>query len=251
MLKKGALLLLIALMPMCFPVSALAGQKLVVSAAASLTDAFTQLGKDFEKANPGVNVVFNFGGSGSLLQQISNGAPVDVFASADIETMDMARQKGVVDPSTVFYFAATKLVLVAPKESHIKVLKDLSGSSVKRIAVGNPDLVPVGRYTKEELERDGMWGGLEPKFLYCASVRKVLDDVTHGEVDAGFVYETDAAIVPNKLKLICELGGYRPVVYPIAAVTASKYPVLDKEFIKYILSERGQAVLARYGFINP
>ena len=231
--------------------TALAAQEIVVSAAASLTNAFTRIGKDFEGANPGVKVVFNFAASGPLLQQIVQGAPVDVFASADLETMDKARQKGVVDASTIFNFAGTKLVLVAPKGSPVKGLKDLSGGPVQRIAVGTPETVPVGRYTKEALEKDGMWGGLEPKFIYAASVRQVLDYVARGEVDAGFVYATDAAIMPDKLKLVCEVGGHKPVVYPIAVVTSSKAPVLARKFIEYVLGGKGQAVLARYGFGRP
>ena len=231
--------------------TALASQEIVVSAAASLTNAFTQIGKDFEGANPGVKVIFNFAASGPLLQQIVQGAPVDVFASADLETMDEARQKGAVDASTVFDFAGTKLVLVAPKGSPLKGLKDLSGGFVRRIAVGKPETVPAGRYTEEALEKDGMWGGLEPKFIYAASVRQVLDYVARGEVDAGFVYETDAAIMPDKLKLVCEVGGHKRVVYPIAAVTSSKNPVLARKFMEYVLGSKGQAVLAGYGFSKP
>ena len=252
MLKKGALLFpLIAVMSLWFSSTALAEQEIVVSAAASLTDAFKDIGRDFEGANPGVKVIFNFAASGTLLQQIVQGAPVDAFASADLETMDKARQKGVVDASTVKNFAGNKLVLVTPKGSPVKGLKDLGKDAVKRIAVGKPETVPVGMYTREALEKDGMWVGLEPKFIYAESVRQALDYVVRGEVDAGFVYATDAAIVADKLRVVTGVGGHKPVAYPIAAVAASKNPGLARKFIEYMLGDKGQAVLAKYGFIKP
>ncbi len=251
-LKKMTLLaFMVAAMSAGFSTGALAGQEIVVSAAASLADAFTRIGRDFEGANPGVKVSLNFGASGALLQQIAQGAPVDVFASADLETMEKARAKGLVNASSIKNFAENKLVLITPKGSAVKGLKDLGGDSVKRIAVGKPETVPAGHYTREALEKDGMWGRLEPKFIYAESVRQVLDYVSRGEVDAGFVYATDAAVVAAKVRVVSEVGGHKPVVYPIAIVSSGKNPEVAGRFIKYVLGGKGQAVLARYGFTRP
>ncbi len=234
-----------------FTPEALAGRELVVSAAASLTDAFKEIGEGFAMENPGVNVTFNFGASGPLLQQVIQGAPVDVLASADVETMDKARQKGVVLASSIANFAGNRLVLVVPMGSVVSGLKDLEGGTVRRIAVGKPETVPAGRYAKEALERSGMWGRLEPKLIFAGSVRQVLDYVSRGEVDGGFVYATDAAIASGKARAVCEVGGHKPVVYPIAVVSASRNKQAAAKFIEYVTGARGGAVLARYGFTKP
>jgi molybdate transport system substrate-binding protein len=252
MFKKTMLsVLIVAVMAIGLSASAFAGQDIVVSAAASLTNAFTDIGKDFERANPDVRVVFNFGASGALLQQIAQGAPVDVFASADMETMAKARDKGLAAASAIKNFTGNRLVLVTPKGSAVKGLTDLSGDSVKRIAVGKPETVPAGRYTKEALEKSGMWAGFEQKFIYAETVRQALDYVSRKEVDAGFVFATDAASAAGKVKVACEVGGREPAVYPIAAVSSGKNRAAAGKFIEYVLSGKGQAVLARYGFTRP
>jgi len=251
-LKKAMLsFLMVTTMSAGLSKSAFAGQEILISAAASQTNAFTDIGKEFESANPDVKVSFNFAASGALLQQIAQGAPVDVFASADLETMGKAKDKGAVDAQSIKNFAGNKLVLIAPKGSTVKGLNDLSGESVKRIAVGKPESVPVGKYTKDALEKKGMWAGLEPKFIYAESVRQALDYVSRKEVDAGFVYATDAAVAVDRVKVACEVGGHKPVVYPIAVVSSGKNSITAGKFIEYVLSVKGQAVLAKYGFTKP
>ncbi len=252
-MMKSVLMLLVVIMAVSvwFSEAAMASEKIIVSAAASLTDAFKQVGKGFEKSNPGVRVTFNFAASGPLLQQIVMGAPVDVFASADVKTMQRARLKGVIDYPTVVNFAGNKLVLVAPKGTAIRGLKDLLGGSVKRIAVGKPETVPAGLYTKEALKKYGMWSVLKPKFIYADSVRQVLEYVSRGEVDAGFVYATDAAIVRSKVSVVSDVEGHKPVVYPIGVVSSTKNRAAALGFIKYLLSDKGRAILARYGFSRP
>jgi molybdate transport system substrate-binding protein len=252
MLGKTALLLLIFAVIYVGPSSsAVAGQEIIVSAASSLAGAFTEIGKGFESATPGVKVLFNFGASGVLLQQLAQGAPVDVFASADLETMDRAYREGLVAASSVVKFAGNRLVLITPGASSVKTLKDLGRESVKRIAIGKPESVPAGRYAKETLETDGLWGRLGPKLIYAGSVRQALDYVSRGEVDAGFVYASDAALAPDSVTVACEVSGHRPIVYPVAAVSSGKNPRAAGKFIKYVLSGNGQAVLARYGFTRP
>lgn len=228
-------------------------QQLTVSAAASLTDAFKELGPQFEKAHSGATLRFNFAASGVLLQQIEQGAPVDVFASADQTTMDRAVKAKMIDEATRRDFVSNSLVLIEPAQGGhgIKDIKDLSKSEIKRIAVGKVDTVPVGRYTKEALESAGLWTSLQPKFVQADSVRQALDYVSRGEVDAGFVYRTDATIMGDKVKIALTAGGHTPVTYPVAMVADSKHKDLAKSFLEFLASADARKVLDRYGFGKP
>jgi len=226
---------------------------LTVSAAASLTNAFQEIKPLFEKANPGVNVLYNFAASGPLLKQIEAGAPVDVFASADQETVDQAVSKKLILDGTRKDFVSNTLVMIVPADSKlgIKTAKDLSGAKVERIAIGNPDSVPVGRYTRDSLTKEGLYESLKPKFVQGESVRQVLDYVSRGEVQAGFVYMTDAMIAKDKVLVAAEMGGHAPITYPIAVVAASANKDTAGKFLAFVLSPEGQAVLAKYGFKKP
>ncbi|NTU59857.1 MAG: molybdate ABC transporter substrate-binding protein [Deltaproteobacteria bacterium] len=235
------------------PSARAADQELVVSAAASLTNAFGDLGKVFEKQNPGAKAVFNFAASGTLFQQIDKGAPADVFASADQETMDKAQAKGLLLAETRRNFVRNVLVLVVPADAKTAVAgpADLAKPEVKRIAVGDPAFVPVGRYTEQGLRAAGLLDVLKPKLIPANSVRQVLDYVSRGEVDAGLVYATDAAVAKDKVKVVKVVGGHEPILYPIAVVAASQRKDLARRFVALVASPEGQAVLARYGFGAP
>ncbi len=226
---------------------------LTVSAAASLTDAFKTLAPQFEAAHPGVTVRLNFGASGALLQQIAQGAPADVFASADQETMDRAVSQKLVDPATRADFVSNAVVLIEPVSgaSGLTSLNDLTGPAVKRIAVGKVATVPVGRYTKESLEAANLWTVLEPKFVQADNVRQVLDYVSRGEADAGFVYRTDAATQTGKVKVVLTTTGHKPVRYPVAVVQGSSHADQAARFIAFLASEPARQVLERYGFGAP
>ncbi len=242
--------LAIALLISAAPVQA---GELTVSAAASLTNAFQELKPLFEKATPGTSLLLNFAASGPLLQQIDAGAPVDVFASADQDTMNKADAKGLIDKGTRKDFAANSLVMIVPAGSKLalKGLKDLTGQAVEKIAIGNPDSVPAGRYARQALTAAGMYETLKPKFVLGESVRQVLDYVGRGEVQAGFVYNTDALVAKGKVETVATLGGHEPVTYPVAAVSASKNKTEASKFIAFLFSPEGQAVLAKYGFQKP
>ncbi len=228
-------------------------QQLTVSAAASLTDAFQELGPRFAATQPGTIVRFNFAASGTLLTQIAQGAPVDVFASADQETMDRAVAQKLVLPDTRVNFAANSLVLIEPGKGGpaLKSLQDLTGDSVKKIAIGKVATVPVGRYTQEALQAANLWDVLQPKFVQADSVRQALDYVSRGETEAGFVYRTDAAIMKDKVKIVLTVGGHTPVTYPVAVVSDSREQALAKDFVKFLTSPAAQQVLAKYGFGKP
>lgn len=234
------------------PLHALA-EELVVSAAASLTNAFKGIGASFEQTHPGVKVVFNFAASGPLLQQIAQGAPADIFASADQESMDRAQQQNLIVAATRADFVANKLVLVTPADSAlgIKSLADLTKPEVKRIAIGSPTSVPAGRYAKGALEAAKLWDTLTPKFVFADSVRQALAYVARTEAEAGFVYATDAGIEKDKVKVAAEVPVTTAILYPIAQVTASRNPALAREFLGYVLSPTGQKQLAAFGFASP
>lgn len=230
-----------------------AAADIMVSAAASLTNAFTDIGKAFEAKNKGARVLFNFGASGSLLQQISRGAPVDVFASADMETMDRAQKQNLVFRDSRAVFAANKLVLATTSAipEATAPLALLSGTGIKRIALGNPTSVPVGRYAKAAMEKSGVWDALQPKFILTQNVRQSLDYLSRGEVDAAFVYATDVAIAPIKPAGTAEVPTENPILYPIAAVKGFGNERWAREFIAYVRSAEGVAILERYGFLKP
>jgi len=226
---------------------------LMVSAASSLTNAFQEIGKGYEKERPGTRVLFNFGASGQLLQQISRGAPTDVYASADAESMNRAEQQNLVVRSSRADFAVNKLLVVAPSDSTLplETLQDLTKAQVQRVAVGNPDSVPVGRYAKAALERAGLWSTLEPKYIYTQNVRQSLDYVARGEVEAAFVYLTDAAISAVGVRTAFEVSTEKPIVYPIAAVKGYGNENRALDFIAYVRSDAGRKVLDKFGFRRP
>jgi molybdate transport system substrate-binding protein len=233
--------------------NAVADEELIVSAAASLSNAFEEVGKRFESTHAGVKVVFNFAASGALLQQIDKGAPVDVLASADQKTMDQAEEKKLIVAGTRRNFAGNGLVLIVPRGAKlpIKGVKDLSLKEVTKVSLGNPESVPVGRYTQEALTSEGAWEALSPKFIYGNSVRQVLDYVSRGEVDAGFVYSSDAVIAKDKVEVIAQVEKHKPILYPIAVIEGSKNKEWAQRFVAFATSAESQQILLRYGFEKP
>jgi molybdate transport system substrate-binding protein len=232
--------------------ASLSAGDLVVSAAASLTEAFQELGRRHEARHPGTKVVFNTGASDKLLAQILAGAPVDVFASADQVAMDKAVAQRAVDPATRATFAGNALVLIVPAgASHPATPAALLDPKVGRVAVANPASVPAGRYTREALEALGLWAGVEAKAVFGQSVRQCLDYVARGEVDAGFVYATDAAVQAAKVKVAALVPTRTPVTYPIAVVAGTRQAEAAKAFVALVCSAEGREVLARFGFTKP
>lgn len=227
--------------------------ELTVSAASSLTNAFKALKPLYEAAHPGSTVQFNFGASGALLTQISKGAPVDVFVSADQDNMDQAQARGLVDAGQRKDIVSNTLVLIVPSSAADtpKTTADLSAARYARIAIGLPASVPVGRYTQSVLEAEGRWAAIAPKMIGANSVRQALDYVARAEVDAGFVYATDAALMPGKVRVAFTVPTPRPVRYPAAALKAAPNPVDAQRFVAFLLQPPAQAVLAKFGFGKP
>ena len=243
---------LIACVLSCAVVPAMAGVVLV-SAAASLTNAFKDIAQGYESAHPGSKVLLNFGASGALLQQMAKGAPVDVFASADQETMDAAQQQGLVRAADRADFVRNALVVIAPVDAKAPpaALKDLAAPGAAGVALALPASVPVGRYAKHALEAAGLWGAVQAKAVNTTNVRQSLDYVARGEVDAGFVYATDAKQGGDKVKTIVEVPVETPVTYPIAVLEGSKDKKDAAAFVAFVAGPKGQAILAKYGFKKP
>jgi molybdate transport system substrate-binding protein len=226
---------------------------LTVSAAASLTQAFKDIAPLFETAHPGTRLQLNFGASGALLAQIAKGAPVDVFVSADQETMDQAQAKGLVQPGQRRDMVSNSLVVIVPA-SATKVpaaLADLAQPAFARIAIGQPASVPVGRYTKGALEAAKLWSTIEPKTIGASSVRQALDYVARAEVDAGFVYATDAAVMPDKVKVAFAVPTTRPILYPAAVLADAPHRAEAVKLMDFLFKPSAQAALSKYGFGKP
>ncbi len=226
-----------------------AGPELVVSAAASLSNAFRDIGAAFEAEHPGLKVVFNLAASDVLLAQIAKGAPVDVFAPADEEAMNRAERDQLLLPATRRDFAANQLVLIVPATAaSVGDLSALTQTRFRRIALGSPQTVPAGRYARDALERANLWAALAPRLVFAQSVRQALDYVAREEADAGFVYATDALIAPGAVKVALATLATTPIRYPIAVVKDSRNRALASEFVAYVAAAAGQRILARHGF---
>jgi molybdate transport system substrate-binding protein len=230
-------------------------QELVLSVAISMKDAVEELGRRFGQARPGVVLRYNVGSSGELQKQIEAGAPVDLFVAAAQRQMDELEHKGLLLSVTRRTFAGNVLTVVKPPDSGLDLAKsqDLLDPRVTRLVVGNPKTVPAGQYAEESLRTVGLWEGLQSKLVFAENVRQALDYVARGEVDAGFVYTTDAASGRGRVREAFRPAPdtYRPITYPVAVVKDAREPELARAFVDLLLSAEGQAVLARLGFQPP
>jgi molybdate transport system substrate-binding protein len=231
-----------------------------VYAAASLTGAFGDIGKAFQAANPGTQVVFNFAGSQELRTAIEQGAHADVFASADAANMDKLVSLGLVrGPAHVF--VTNRLVVIVPRDNlaGIKDLHDLAKPNVK-LDVADPS-VPVGNYMLQALEKlsgDASFGAdFKTRVLARVvskenNVKQVVSKVVLGEADAGVVYATDAQAAGGSVTSLDIPDPFNVVAtYPLAALKDSAQPLLADKFIAFVLSEQGQTILKQYGFAGP
>lgn len=225
--------------------------EITVSAAASLTESFTEIEQKFEAQHPEVDVNLNFAGSGSLRMQIEAGAPIDVFASASQKHMDLLEEGDLIDTDTRYNFAENSLVMIVPRsgENKIMSLEDLADGSVTKIAIGDPEVAPVGRYAKGALEEASLWDDVSEKLIYAETVKQVLVYVENGEVDAGFVYMTDAMNSDmDEIEVVAEIPLTTSISYPIAIVSSSAEKQASQEFIDYVLSDEGKDIFEKYGF---
>ena len=229
-----------------------APRNLIISAAASMTELMQALGEDFCKKQPGITTTYNFGASGDLLAQISQGAPVDIFVSASVRHMDQAQEKGLVEPASRRIFAGNTLVLAQPAGSKLTLagLADLTKAEVGRIGIGKPESVPAGQYAKEALVAAGIWTAVEGKLIFGNSVRQILDYLRRGEVDGGLVYATDVIKAKDQVRIVAEVQGSR-VLYPVGLVKTSHDQEAAAMFLDYLATDAARAIIQEHGFSLP
>lgn len=224
-----------------------------VFAAASLTEAFGALKADFQKGHPDTTVTVTTAASGALLRRMQHGRRADVFASADTATMDQAVATGLVDPASRLAIAGNTLVMAVPAGNPARVanLESLTLGGVRRIGVGNPESVPAGRYAKRALGQKALWFALTAKLVYYPSVRHVLAALTDRQLDAGFVYRTDAMLAGTAVDIVATFPLTPPVIYVAARCAACRDRTATDAFLAYLLSPEAKAILDRFGFSKP
>jgi molybdate transport system substrate-binding protein len=227
-----------------------ADEPLRVLAAANLAAAFTEIGNRFEAANPGVRVETAFASSGALRAQVEAGMPADVFASASQQDMDQLAGKSLIVPETRRDFAGNRLVLACPTSTAVlRSPADLKAEGIRRVAVGDPGHVPAGRYARDALEAEGLWDALSAKTVLCDSVPQILALLSRGEVDAGFVYRTDALRDPEQVRIAWEAPEaiQAKIRFPIAVVAGSRHSAA-RAFLDFVCGPEGRAVLQARGY---
>jgi molybdate transport system substrate-binding protein len=222
-----------------------------VFAAASLTDSLTQIGAQFERRT-GDKVVFNFAGSSLLARQIMEGAPADIFFSADEAQMNQLQDKGLLVPGTRKSRLSNSLVIVVGRDSSLTISSpgDLAKPEVSRVALADPQAVPAGVYARELLEKENLWSAIKPKVVPTANVRGALAAVESGNVEAAIVYKTDAAI-SKRVKVAWEAPPHSgaKISYPMSILTNAPQPRAAKRFLAFLDSPAAGQVFADFGFI--
>ncbi|RKD25018.1 molybdate ABC transporter substrate-binding protein [Ammoniphilus oxalaticus] len=225
--------------------------ELMISAAASLTDALNEIKSVFESEHPGSTLTINPGSSGKLATQIEQGAPSDVFLSASKKDMDRLEEQGLIDKDTRVDFTNNVLVLITNKEnpSNLSSFEEIDPAMIGDFAIGEPESVPAGRYTKEVFEHLNLWEPMQDKLVLASDVRQVLTYVESGNAELGVVYSSDASI-SDKVTIIAESNPewHAPIVYPGAVLADTSHDELAKAFLDYLTSDAGKEVLNKYGF---
>lgn len=226
------------------------GTKLTISAAISLTDALKEIKEIYEEEHD-ISLSFNLAGSGTLAQQIEQGAPVDLFISANSNWMDHLEEKELILSNSRQNIAENELVIISHINNHTENLPLTAEAfhPFEQIAIGNPDSVPAGNYTREALKAANLWDDLEEKAILTKDVRQVLTYVETENADLGFVYKSDA-LLSEKVKILraIDAGLHEPIVYPAAVTKESKSAEEAKEFIQYLLQEEARHIFKKYGF---
>lgn len=224
--------------------------ELFISAATSLTDAMDEIKEMYEEKN-NVTLTYNFGGSGKLAQQIQQGAPIDVFISANENWLHTLMDEDLIDSDTKVDVTGNKLVLIAHKDADMnyRSFSEINTEEVKNIAVGKPESVPAGEYTEAVLIGMDKWDEIEPNIVYAQDVRQVLTYVETGNAEIGFVYESDA-LSSDQVKVLAELDPsmHDAIVYPGGVTTNSEHKKEAEQFLEFMTSKEVQDILATYGF---
>lgn len=221
-----------------------------ISAAASLKDSLDEVKQLYSGEKSNITLTINYGSSGTLQQQIEQGADVDVFISAAAKQMDALQNKNLIVKESRKNLLLNDIVLVVPKNnSTIKSFDDLTTDKVKKIALGEPKSVPAGQYAEQVFTKQGVLDKIKVKATYGNDVKQVLTWVETGSADAGIVYSTDAK-VSSKVQVVASApaGSHDPVIYPAAVIKASKKADAANEFMKFLTTDKVKAVFEKYGF---
>ena len=219
-----------------------------MSVAASLREVITDLSGTFAKRNPDVKFLNNFGASGALAKQIENGAPADLFFSANVEWMDYLKEKKFVDEKNVATFAYNVLVFAGKPDLKVNRLQDVV--KLNKIAIGSPASVPCGQYTMEAFKNAGIEKQLEGRLVMARDVRECLLYAERGEVDGAFVYKTDVAEIAKNVKILFVVPQeyYSKVAYPMGLTVTGSKKAEAAAFFTFLQSAEAKAVLAKHGF---
>jgi molybdate transport system substrate-binding protein len=239
-------------MPASTPIPAQAeGIELNVLAGLGMIDAFQAINKLYMQENANITITGNFAASGTLQKQIEQGAPADVFISAAAQQMNALQDEGLLLNDTRQNLLQNRVVLVVPVNSNLSLsdFEDLLNNDVKQIAIGDPEFVPAGTYGKQAFELLGIYEQLQAKLILCSDVRQVLGYVEAGNVDAGIVYATDAAIT-DKVKIVADApeAVNSKIVFPAAIIKASHNVAAAKAYIAFLFSSEARAIFEKYGF---
>lgn len=223
--------------------------ELNISAAASLKEAMTDIQAEYKKVKQNVTLTVNFGASGSLEQQIEQGAPCDIFISAGQSQMKALDEKSLLLENTKKDLVKNDLVLVGPKDTTITSLSDLTSDKVKKIAVGEPKSVPAGQYADETFTKLGIKDSISSKLVFAKDVKEVLAWSTSGNAEVGFVYKSDA-LSSNDAKIIETVSEdkHSPITYPIGIIKASKLPDEAKAFEDFLYTDTCKKIFEKYGY---
>lgn len=223
--------------------------ELNISAAASLKEAMTDIETEYKKVAPSVTLTVNFGASGSLQQQIEQGAPCDIFISAGQSQMKALDDKSLLLENTKKDLVKNDLVLVGPKDTTLTGLSDLNTDKVKKIAVGEPSSVPAGKYADEVFTKLGIKDAVTPKLVFAKDVKEVLAWSTSGNAEVGFVYKSDALSSPDA-KIIETVADdkHSPITYPVGIIKASKNPDDAKKFEDFLYTDTCKNIFEKYGY---
>jgi molybdate transport system substrate-binding protein len=222
--------------------------ELTVAAASDLTPAFEELGREFESATK-TKVVFVFGSTGTLTQQIENGAPFDLFAAANVSYIDQLDQKGLIIPDSKAVYARGRITLWMPSETNIRVqgIEDLARPEVQRIAIANPDHAPYGLAAKQALQSAGIWDRVQPKIVYGDNIRQTMQYAETGNVEVAIVSLSLSVNSNGRWTLIPE-ELHRPIDQGLAIIKTARNEQAARAFITFLNSPQGKATMKKYGF---
>ena len=233
------------------PSNTSSSQELTVAAASDLTPPFEEIGREFESAHK-TKVVFVFGSTGLLTKQIENGAPMDLFAAANVSYVEQLEQKGLIIPDSKSIYARGRITLWTPADSNLRLLdiRDLARPEVQRVAIANPDHAPYGLAARQALETTGLWERVKPKLVYGDNIRQTLQYAETGNVEVAIVALSLSTQSRGRWTLIPE-NLHKPIDQGMAIIKTTKNEPAARAFAAFLNGPQGRAIMQKYGFTFP